>query len=752
MSNYNSLKTTIDANIKQNGNQEITGQILNSVLNQMVTTLGAGYQFAGVATLDPATDPGSPDAKVFYIANGKGKYEKFGGLEVTEDDVVVLYWDSAWHKVATGIASQEKLSELDNRVTDIEIDVDELNSGVFNDTNYSNNIRINIEGKEYHDNRYITTDYVDIFGSVYFKIELDSSDANTRVSVFDENKTFIDSYSLNGYETSGRTIKTLENYKYVKVTFKKEVSETDRIYVAIRDAGGYMEQWRPEISRTSLSNFDNRIKKIESGSIEQVVINYKENTLIDIKGDELLLKGYAVSDYINLSTAWNDQWKVFLENTNAYTKIILYDENKAFLQHLNMNGFTDGRENPKYVKATYMRLVMHMPVGNGNRVLFYNPETSSYDIVAYYPSKKHISENIHDIKENIHDIKEIVSLEKKFSALSVKGDVQNGKFLLTESVHVYPNVALSAHIDGEISNVKIGCGYNGTSFEHYAFYAELTSTEVKIYYVERSEPLIETLTHGLTLTDKTDVSIITDNDNNYARHTKIIITTSNGDVYNNTISSWFGTGNAFIKNDGSSTINVSLSLYPRSINSKLWVFGDSYFSFWNKDRWGYYLFQNGMNNILFNHLSGQSPSEGLEDLKHLLSTGHAPSYIVWCHGMNGASDTIDSDGNPIINATKKEIIDWLVDFCSKNEITLILSTIPTAKVGSSVLLHEGLNNYVRSLGVRYIDFADAVGANKDGTWIEGLCADGVHPTIAGAKVLFGRALCDCPELATNTLM
>ena len=114
MSNYNNLKTSIDANIKQNGNQEITGPILNSVLNQMVNILGTGYQFAGVATLDPATDPGTPDAKVFYIANGKGTYTNFGSLEVTEDEVVVLYWDSAWHKVSTGIASQAKLSELVN--------------------------------------------------------------------------------------------------------------------------------------------------------------------------------------------------------------------------------------------------------------------------------------------------------------------------------------------------------------------------------------------------------------------------------------------------------------------------------------------------------------------------------------------------------------------------------------------------------------------------------------------------------------
>ena len=116
MSNYNNLKTAIDANIKQNGNQEITGPIRNSVLNQMVNILGTGYQFAGVATLDPATEPGTPDAKVFYIANGKGTYTNFGGIEVTEDDVVVLYWDTAWHKVATGIASQAKLSELESEV------------------------------------------------------------------------------------------------------------------------------------------------------------------------------------------------------------------------------------------------------------------------------------------------------------------------------------------------------------------------------------------------------------------------------------------------------------------------------------------------------------------------------------------------------------------------------------------------------------------------------------------------------------
>ena len=114
MANYQLLKADIDKKVYQNGEQEITGANLNAVLNAMVTTLGAEYQFAGVATI--GTNPGTPDAKVFYIANGKGTYTNFGGIEVTENEVVVLYWDTVWHKEATGIASQEKLTELGQEV------------------------------------------------------------------------------------------------------------------------------------------------------------------------------------------------------------------------------------------------------------------------------------------------------------------------------------------------------------------------------------------------------------------------------------------------------------------------------------------------------------------------------------------------------------------------------------------------------------------------------------------------------------
>ena len=112
MSDYSSLKATINANVKANNNHEITGSIMNSVLNAMVDSLGAGYQFMGVAT---PTNPGSaqtPDYKCFYLATTPGTYTYLGGLVVADGEVALLKYDSSWTKEVTGIASADKLNQL----------------------------------------------------------------------------------------------------------------------------------------------------------------------------------------------------------------------------------------------------------------------------------------------------------------------------------------------------------------------------------------------------------------------------------------------------------------------------------------------------------------------------------------------------------------------------------------------------------------------------------------------------------------
>ena len=94
MSNYNNLKSSINNNIYENQTQQITGTVLNAILNEMTNALGAGYQFAGVATV--GMTPSEPDARIFYLA-GEGIYTSFDGIQVPAGKLGILKWDNRWH-------------------------------------------------------------------------------------------------------------------------------------------------------------------------------------------------------------------------------------------------------------------------------------------------------------------------------------------------------------------------------------------------------------------------------------------------------------------------------------------------------------------------------------------------------------------------------------------------------------------------------------------------------------------------------
>lgn len=93
MANYATLKAAINAVITANGNKEITGTVLNETLTAMVNSLGANYQFAGVAT--PSTNPGTPDQNVFYLAGKAGTYTNFNSM-VLPNAVSILKWNGSW--------------------------------------------------------------------------------------------------------------------------------------------------------------------------------------------------------------------------------------------------------------------------------------------------------------------------------------------------------------------------------------------------------------------------------------------------------------------------------------------------------------------------------------------------------------------------------------------------------------------------------------------------------------------------------
>ena len=109
MTNWATLKAAIADVIKTNGNQEITGIVLQNTLNSIVNAVGENATFAGIAV--PTTNPGAPDGNVFYLATEAGIYANFNGIEIATGEAVILEWRGSWVKKTSGFATQQQLSD-----------------------------------------------------------------------------------------------------------------------------------------------------------------------------------------------------------------------------------------------------------------------------------------------------------------------------------------------------------------------------------------------------------------------------------------------------------------------------------------------------------------------------------------------------------------------------------------------------------------------------------------------------------------
>ena len=88
---YDQIKKSIKSVIKENGNYEITGNVLQTVLLSMVDTLGPEYQFLGIAT--KSTVPVVVEGNSFYITTEVGTYTNFknsGNTAITINKLGIL--------------------------------------------------------------------------------------------------------------------------------------------------------------------------------------------------------------------------------------------------------------------------------------------------------------------------------------------------------------------------------------------------------------------------------------------------------------------------------------------------------------------------------------------------------------------------------------------------------------------------------------------------------------------------------------
>lgn len=95
MANWQDLKNDIAAVIRTNGNEEITGEVLQYILLEMVSRMGADFGLVGVCT--PETQPVETDGNIVYIG-GAGAYRNFAGAaaDVPDGSIVLFMWTGSW--------------------------------------------------------------------------------------------------------------------------------------------------------------------------------------------------------------------------------------------------------------------------------------------------------------------------------------------------------------------------------------------------------------------------------------------------------------------------------------------------------------------------------------------------------------------------------------------------------------------------------------------------------------------------------
>ena len=114
---YDQIKESIKAVIKENGNYEITGNVLQAVLLSMVDTLGPEYQFLGIAT--KSTVPVVVEGNSFYITTEVGTYTNFknsGNTAITVNRLGILTSTNgtAWNFTPIFIGVSKGVGEVFN--------------------------------------------------------------------------------------------------------------------------------------------------------------------------------------------------------------------------------------------------------------------------------------------------------------------------------------------------------------------------------------------------------------------------------------------------------------------------------------------------------------------------------------------------------------------------------------------------------------------------------------------------------------
>lgn len=317
MGDYEQLKQAVADVIKTNGNQEITGAIMQDTLLSIISTVGSNATFAGIAT--PTTNPGTPDQNVFYIASEPGIYANFGNVKLIDQVLIFSNNNGTWYKSEVNIPNDYLLNRF------------EVNT-------FTNNLTINSFIKEIYlsgngfdkNNKYAIGSIVRGYDGIGWAISIKNIDTGLSTGWI----IISDSEELTGYVKAikgGYTLELLINnwdkiekqivfteedgklYNALNIDFSptiKLINYENETTIQISDIKGYSEENREVLSKQSnLFDFGENGKFIGSNGNISNGEYYKISNFQKVKqGDVVLFTAkYHTTSVLNALYGYNNE-------------------------------------------------------------------------------------------------------------------------------------------------------------------------------------------------------------------------------------------------------------------------------------------------------------------------------------------------------------------------------------------------------------------------------------------------------------
>lgn len=686
----------------------------------------------------PQGNPGSSVDYPFELANNL----------TTNDPTKAL-------SAAQGVVLEGEISQLRQEVDKIDDNfIIEKSANLFDKTSATANFAVRGDtGALIYDTDYYASDYIYIEdGVTQITVTGEQSYAGVNgIAFYDASKTFISGTGI----ISPATVPV--GAKYVRVSIRATLLDTSMVVYGVKV---------PETYQPYGVIISAKLKPITLEDTEFSVLQRGKNLL----NPALLVTGKWIAANGTTENVTNDygyyDWTEVEPETSYYISrsqgdalsnrsdcyIAFYDSSKSFISSVPAN--VTNITTPALCR--YVRISVVLARNTDAQMELGTQRTSYEEYVApvrvidpkciVFPDNGVTTDKIASGAVTQDKIAPGVSLPASpfpFGSFREKSTLESGGILRTPTLNVAKSTRIFCTIEGMVDSISVGVA----RLEFYGKWVEITQTKV-ILRSGTSGTAESEFEHGLNLGARTVVIISQDVTATSLGTATIRVFNDYGDTWSRDVSWGVVVGRPFVYNgNASESISAELSFMLGDISKNIWMFGDSYFSFTDMARWLYYPMTWGFQDYLVNARGGETATEALADFNTILSLGAAPSFAVWCMGMNGGADSAGAVNSTWLSATQSFIAK-----CQEKGITPVLATIPS--VPSEI--HTKLNEWVRASGYRYIDFADAVEQNGTYTWrgwgTENalLSNDEVHPNAHGAAELACRAFQDFPEITIRS--